>query len=276
MDLKPLSPKQFRRLSGFIESQIGIKMPESKRIMLESRLRRRVRDTGSSNFEEYIERAFEDPGGELVHLIDAVTTNKTDFFRESDHFAFLSQKALPELRPDWGMTRSCKVWSVACSTGEEVYTLAMVLEERRRHVPTFDYRILGTDISARAVETARAAIYAQARIEPVSTEFSKRYFLRGTGDRAGTVRVKPGLRRKAQFHRLNLMDESYPIRDTFELIFCRNVIIYFDRKTQEALLRRLISYLAPGGYLFLGHSESLSGFDLGVVSVAPTIYTVEA
>lgn len=270
-----LNEKQFKRLSNFIETEVGIKMPPAKRIMLESRLQKRLRALEITSFDAYIEHVFTKDNSEIIHMIDVVTTNKTDFFREPDHFVYLRETLLPEHveRDGWGVDGRFKIWSSASSTGEEAYTMAIVLAEYQRQVNSrFDFRILGTDISTAVLETARKAVYPIDRVAPVTEELRKRYLMRSKKRDEELVRVKRALREKAQFHRLNLMAPSFPIRDRFHVIFCRNVIIYFDRERQEQLLRKLYSYLVPGGYLFLGHSETLSGIDLPVVSVAPTVY----
>ena len=270
-----LSDNQFRRLSTYIEGELGIRMPPAKRIMLESRLYKRIRLMKLEGFEQYLEFVF-DPAqknGELLHMIDAVTTNKTDFFRESDHFDFLSRRLLPERYGDhWGVRTPFRVWSTASSTGEEPYTLAMVLQEFREQHRDFSYQILGTDISTQVLERGRKAVYTEDRVAPVPEAMRKKYLLRSKDRESRLVRVKPELRARVLFHRLNLMDEDFGIRDLFEVIFCRNVIIYFDRENQTRLLRKLYRQLRPGGYLFLGHSETLAGMELPVVSVAPTIY----
>lgn len=268
-----LSDKEFRRLSQFIEGEVGIKMPPAKRIMLEGRLRKRLRVLDLHTFADYLEYVFSQDDGEIVHMIDVITTNKTDFFREPEHFRYLQDVLVPgHLHDGWGTQHPFKVWSAAASTGEEAYSLAIVLSEIRRREPRFTYRILGTDISTAVLHTAQKAVYPAARITPVARELQARYFLRSRDREAELVRVRGELRRNVVFHRLNLMTETYPIADRFHTIFCRNVIIYFDRPRQEALLRRLYSFLVPGGYLFLGHSESMAGIDLPFVSVAPTVY----
>ena len=273
MQLVALNDSQFRRLSEFIESEVGIKMPPTKRIMLESRLRKRLRVLGIDSFEEYIEYVFSSHAGEIIHMIDVVTTNKTDFFRESQHFDYMTDTLLPEeYGKGWGRGSKLKVWSAASSTGEEAYTLAIVLSEFARDNPGFDYRILGTDISTAVLDAARKGVYRADRIDPVDPVLRRRYFLKSRNPDSGLVRVRADLRRRAQFHRLNLMHERYPIRDKFHIIFCRNVIIYFERPRQMELLNRLYQHLIPGGYLFLGHSESLAGMSLPVETVAPTIY----
>lgn len=273
MELVALNDSQFRRLSEFIETEVGIKMPATKRIMLASRLRKRLRALDIKTFDEYIDYVFSDHGGEIVHMIDVVTTNKTDFFRESRHFDYLEETLLPtEFARGWGRDGVFKIWSAASSTGEEAYTLAIVLSEFARKNGGFDFRILGTDISTAVLDAARKGVYQASRIEPVDPALRRRYFLKSKDPESDLVRVSADLRRRAQFHRLNLMHKRYPIRDKFHVIFCRNVIIYFERSRQIELLMRLYDHLVPGGYLFLGHSESLAGMSIPVQSVAPTIY----
>ncbi len=270
-----MTDKDFGRLQRFIETELGIKMPPAKKTMLESRLQKRMRAVGITAFSEYIDHVFEESNrdGELIHMIDAVTTNKTDFFREPDHFRYLSEKLLPlHVGDGWGIRQPFLVWSSASSTGEEPYTLAMVLDDFRATNPRFEYRILATDISTNVLERGRKAIYAEDRIIPVPDRLKKKYLLRSKDTEKRVVRVIPELRARVFFHRLNLMANDYNINDTFDVIFCRNVIIYFDRTNQTRLLRKLYEYLRPGGYLFLGHSETLAGMELPLFSVAPTIY----
>lgn len=273
MGVVALGDREFSRLSQFIEDQVGIRMPPVKRIMLESRLQKRLRMLSIDSFEEYVRHVFEVDPAEVVHMIDVVTTNKTDFFRESDHFTVLSERVLPEFSAvGWGHRRPLRVWSTASSTGEEPYTLAIVLSEYMRQHRGFDYRVLGTDISTRVLEIARKGIYDVERLKPVEDDLRKRYFLRSRESARELVRVRPELRRKVIYARLNLMAEQFPIHDRFEVIFCRNVIIYFERPRQMELLAKLYDFLVPGGYLFLGHSETLAGADLPFESVAPTVY----
>ena len=270
-----LTTEQFNILSRFVEGELGIRMPPAKRIMLESRLQKRLRALSLDSFQDYIDLVFDESQkeAELIHMIDSVTTNKTDFFRESDHFTYLSERLLPErFAAGWGRTQPFRVWSTASSTGEEPYTLAMVLEEFRAEHQGFEYGILGTDISTRALDHGRKAVYTEERIDPIPQALRRKYLLRSKDRSSRLVRVRPELRRRVQFHRLNLMHDSWNIEDRFEVIFCRNVIIYFERPTQYRLLTHLYNYLVPGGYLFLGHSETLAGMELPLSSVAPTIY----
>lgn len=270
--MEQLSPANFKRLAEFIHGYSGIKMPTSKRTMLEGRLRRRVRAVGAGSLDDYCRQIFAGTAdhAEVVHLIDAVTTNKTDFFREPSHFDFLVRTALPELLETG--RRRIKAWSAACSIGAEAYTLAMVLEEFCAANRGWDYSILGTDLCTQVIGQAVAGRYPEAMIAPVSPRLRQRYVMRGREQAAGEVRIAPRLRAKLAFGRLNLMDEAYPVERDMDLIFCRNILIYFDKPTQAGVLSRLCEHLRPGGYLFLGHSESLVGIDLPVEQIASTVF----
>ncbi|MFP4382970.1 MAG: CheR family methyltransferase [Spirochaetia bacterium] len=271
-----LSEEQFKRLSTYIETELGIKMPPAKKIMLESRLQKRIRALHLTAFEEYLDLVFSDAATEteLFHMIDAVTTNKTDFFREPDHFDYMRDVLLPERynRSSWGNRNGLRVWSTASSSGEEPYTIAMILQDFKEQVNNFRYAVLGTDISTDMLERGRKAVYTEERVIPIPQAYKKRYLLRNKDRSSNLYRVVPELRRRVMFHRLNLMADDFGIDERFEIIFCRNVIIYFDRQNQSKLLRKLYNYLIPGGYLFLGHSETLAGMELPLYSVAPTIY----
>ena len=271
-----LSRQDFQQLSSFIYSELGIKMPEGKSTMLTGRLNRRLRALDLSSFSEYCEFLFSPKGQEeeMVHLINAVTTNKTDFFREPSHFDYLTRTVLPNLQESQRLDqrRGLRLWSAGCSTGEEPYTLAMVLAEVQAAQPGFRYDILATDISTRVLEIARRAVYPLERIDPVATPFRKKYLLKGRDKKNPEVRIVPELRQRIRFGRLNFMDDDFGLREKVDIIFCRNVIIYFDKPTQEKLMGKFCRYLNSGGYLFLGHSESLHGYDIPLVPVAPTIY----
>ncbi len=273
-----MSDRNYTRLSRFIHSECGIKMPESKKVMLESRLQKRLRHMGLTSFSEYCNYLFSPQGieNELVHMINAVTTNKTDFYREPRHFDFLTQNALPELiaRYRAGINRNLMIWSAGCSTGEEPYTLAMVLSEFAEQCPGFRFRymVLATDISTRVLEKASRGIYDHESIVPVPKEQRKKYLLRSKDKDKGLVRITPELRGSVKFRRLNFLEENFGMREPMDIIFCRNVIIYFDKATQEMLLNKFNAHLKPGGYVFLGHSETLHGLNVPFIQVAPTIY----
>lgn len=271
-----LCEKDFLRLSSLIYSECGIKMPPSKKIMLEARLRKRLRVLGMPSYSEYCKYLFSQEGmmSELLPMIDMVTTNKTDFFREPRHFDYLSQTAIPELMRTYGagLRRDLAIWSAGCSTGEEPYTIAMVLNEFRVKKPAFHFQILATDISTKVLERAIRGIYKQERAETIPAAMKKRYLLRSRERERGLVRVIPELRSQVKFRRLNFMEEDFGMRGLMDIIFCRNVIIYFDRATQEKLVTRLCNHMIPGGYLFMGHSETLSGLHVPLVSVGPMVY----
>ncbi|MBU4435656.1 MAG: chemotaxis protein CheR [Alphaproteobacteria bacterium] len=267
-----LSAKNFNRLSQFIQDYSGIKMPANKRTMLEGRLRRRMRATRIDDVNAYCRYLFDEDGmdSEVIHLIDAVTTNKTEFFREPAHFDFLVSKGLPALAAKG--KRDIKIWSSACSTGAEPYTIAMILDEFCQKQRGLDYSILCTDICTEVLDQAIAGRFSEQMIDPVSTARRQRYVMRAKDPSRQEVRIKPHLRGKLTFARLNLIDDAYPIESDLDIIFCRNILIYFDKPTQAKVLRRLCDHLAPGGYLFLGHSESIVGIDLPVVQIANTVF----
>lgn len=272
-----MTQAEFSRFSEFIIGQCGIKMPPSKKIMLEARLQKRLRTLGISNFREYYDHVLgEDGRDELVHMLDAVTTNKTDFFREPVHFHYLAQTILPEFIEERerskGRDKPFVVWSAGCSTGEEPYTLAMVLSDFAVQHPSFRFSILATDISTKVLDRAREAVYDAERVAAVPLAMKQKYLLRSKDPGKGVVRIGPALRSIVQFKRLNLMEEVFSFSEHVDVIFCRNVIIYFDRKTQEQLITRFCKVLKTNGHLFLGHSESIHGFTLPLQRLTSTVY----
>jgi chemotaxis protein methyltransferase CheR len=271
-----ISPRTFGQLAQYITRELGIKMPESKVSLIQSRLLRRVRHLGLQSIDEYCERLLssDEAEAERVHFINAITTNKTDFFREPQHFKYLVQAALPQLERSAraGADRRFAVWSAACSSGEEPYTLAMVLSEYALARPQFEFRILATDVSTKVLQMAKQGIYTKQQISPVPDPLRRRYLLHGKGDQASLMRITPALRRTVSFHPLNFMDADYGVKEMFDVIFCRNVLIYFDRPTQEAVISKVCRNLRPGGYLFVSHSESLSGLDLPLVCLGSSCF----
>ena len=269
-----LSARNFERLGQFIQLRSGIKMPADKQTMLESRLRRRVLALGMTSLAEYCHYLFEQGGleEEATNLIDAVTTNKTDFFREGEHFRFLTENAVPLLLAERNELRRSplKVWSAACSNGAEPYTLAMVLSELKDVIR--DFSILATDICSEVLKTAVRGIYPSSMAAPIPQDLRRRYLLRSKESAADSVRIVPDLRRSVQFGRLNLIAPPYGADTNMHAIFCRNALIYFDKATQFKVARELCRHLQPGGYLFVGHSETLTGLDLPLEQVAATIF----
>ncbi len=275
--LRTMTSADFERLSRFIYGHCGIKMPLAKKTMLEARLQKRLRVKGIKTFREYCDMVFDSSTGpdELVHMIDAVTTNKTDFFREPVHFSFLTETVFPEYLNGSGKQarQPFTVWSAGCSSGEEPYTLAIVLNEFASQNPGFNFTIMATDISTRVLDKAKTGIYEERQIAMIPLSLKQKYFLRSKDRKKEQVRVAPQLRSLIAFQWLKLMDEKYMMRGgSIDAIFCRNVIIYFDRNTQCELLKRLCRYIRNDGYLFLGHSETVHGFDLPLVRMASTIY----
>jgi chemotaxis protein methyltransferase CheR len=279
-ELDHLSDKYFMAFAEVIERRVGIKLPPAKQTMVEGRLRRRVRALDLADLNDYA-RHFFDRGHleeELPHLIDCVTTNKTDFFREPSHFEFLRNVAVPALlKLHANRTANLKIWSSACSTGAEAYTIAMVLQELSEQRRDFRFSILGTDISTDVLREAKSAIYPTAFIEPVPAALRQRYVLVAKQAGRGVARIAPELRSLTRFERLNLMDPHYPVDQDVDVIFCRNVLIYFDKPTQQAVVERLASHLRPGGYLLLGHSESMAGGGVaGISQIVPTVFQAGA
>ncbi len=269
-----ISPRDYSRLCDLGYSKAGIHLGGDRKTMLEVRIRRRLKDLGIATYGAYCDYLFSAEGQreEIDALIDVVTTNKTDFFREPRHFDLLQERVLPGLASSGADTRSLTVWSAGCSTGEEPYTLAMVLSEYSRQHPEYRFRIMATDISRIVLDRAATAIYSKDAVQPVPEALRARYLMRGREPGTSRFRVVPELRQMVEFRRLNLMDSDYGIDGEVQMIFCRNVIIYFDRATQQRLLGRLARCLAPGGYLFVGHAETLHSLDLPLVPVAPALY----
>ncbi len=271
-----MTADDFKRLSTFIFKEYGIKMPEIKKTMLQSRLNKRLRELNMGSYKEYVEYLFSKEGqqSEVIHMIDMVSTNKTDFFREPVHFDFLHSDVLPELLQGEKPARTIKLWSAGCSSGEEPYTIAISLSEYAALNPgySFDFSIYATDISTRMLKTGMEAIYKEQRVEMLPINLKKKYLLRSKDRANPTVRIIPDLRRRISFNRLNFMDNHYNAPDNFDIIFCRNVLIYFDRETQEKVINKLCSKLRPNGFFFLGHSESITNFDVPLRQLRPTVF----
>ncbi len=266
------TPRNFATLAELIHRYSGIKMPAGKQTMLEGRLRRRAASLGLGTLNDYCDYLFQDEGSgdELIHLIDAVTTNKTEFFREPIHFDFLRDTALPEFAA--AGRRHVKLWSAAASIGAEAYTIAMVLEDYRRSTNAFHYSILATDICTEVLAVALAGRFPRAMMEPIPPELRRQHVWSPRDETSNEMRMAPHLRAKLSIARLNLMDESYPVEQDMDVIFCRNILIYFDRRTQEQVLARLCRHLRSDGYLILGHSEAAVDKALPLDHVVNTIF----
>lgn len=271
-----MKPETFDRFSEFIQNELGIKMGRNKQVMLQARLVKRLRKLGIATYEEYYDYLFSADGHqkELPFFLHQVTTNKTDFFREPAHFTYLTGHALPALINDntYNSIRPLRVWSSACATGEEPYTLAMVLSDFSESKAAMEFSILATDISPTVLQQAAEGIFEESKIEPVPLSMRKKYLLRSKDKTRKQVRVVPELRSKIRFQWLNLKSQPYHINSKMDIIFCRNVLIYFSQSTQEAVLSHMCTHLVSGGYIFMGHSETLSGFDLPLRQVTTTVY----
>jgi chemotaxis protein methyltransferase CheR len=269
-----ISARDYDRIRELIYREAGITLNADKKTMVEARIKRRLKALDLPGYTEYCDLVFGHGGldDELHHLIDVITTNKTDFFRESKHFDYLTEHALPDLLRRGRLVRPLQVWSAGCSTGEEPYTLGIVMSEFAETHPEFRFRILATDVSITVLSKADRGVYTKEVLAPVPRNLLTKYFLRSRKRDSDLLRVAPNLRRLIEFRRLNFMDLDYSMEGDFDAIFCRNVIIYFDRVTQRRILGRLVDHLTPQGYLFLGHSETLHNMDLPLTQVAPALY----
>jgi chemotaxis protein methyltransferase CheR len=246
----------YHRFAELVRDEIGVKLTDAKRQMIEGRLRRRIVLLGQANLDDYFRYLFDEGGlaAERDEIFDAVTTNKTDFYREPVHFRLLESDCVPGFRKRG--KAMFKVWSAASSTGAEAWTTAFVLADIARE-KSFEWAILGTDINSKVLEQARQAIYPTSEILPVPLSVRDRYLMRGKGQRIDDWRVAPSIRRRVSFQRLNLMDASYPVSADVDVIFLRNVLIYFQPEDQAAVIQRLARHLVSGGHLLVGHSESM-------------------
>ena len=271
-----LNDRELKRVANFIGNEVGIQLPESKRTLVEGRLRKRLRILGFDNFRSYLDYTLENEEGELekLQLIDVITTNKTHFYRESDHFDYLTKSALPELEKirQKEARRELNVWSAGCSTGEEAYTLSIELNEVDVNQGDFLFNILATDISHSCLSHGSRGVYTERQVEGIPLELRKKYLLRSRDTKDQLVQMGSELRHKISFKSLNLMDNVFSLPNKMDVIFCRNVMIYFNNEVREALVEKFENQLIKGGYLFVGHSESLNGIKTSLKQVAPMVY----
>lgn len=274
-----LTRQEFLAFRELIHRHAGIALSDSKHALVNARLRRRLLVHELNSFTAYYQLVLEEglEGNEFREMINCITTNKTDFFRESHHFEFVRSVVVPEmerLAAQRQIPRKLRVWHAGCSTGEEPYTLGMTMLDAIEHSLAWDIRQLASDIDTTVLEFAEAGVYDQERIEKVPEPLLRRYFMKGKGKRDGLYKVCPRLRSLVTYRQINLLSNSWPIRSDvrFDMIFCRNVMIYFDKPTQKELLDRFASLLRPGGYLFIGHSESMLGMSGRYESLGRTMY----
>ncbi len=268
-DVRPLSDHEFLLFQRLIYRQAGIFLSDSKKELLVARLRRRLRELEIRSFLTYYRLLEHDPD-ERMRMLDYVSTHETQFFREPRQLEFLERRILPGLRTAaGGRPRGLRAWSAGCSTGEEPYSLAMILLS---NLPGWRIEILATDLSGRTLEQARAAVWPIEKAEAIPIAYRKQFMLRGRNLQAGKMKPGPEVRSVVRFKGLNLNDQAYPALGLFDLILCRNVLIYFDAESKERVVRSLLAHLAPHGALFLGHAESLNGVNGQVRRIGPNAY----
>ncbi|GKT11165.1 MAG: chemotaxis protein methyltransferase CheR [Thiomicrorhabdus sp.] len=244
----------FQHVKKIVYDFAGIDLNESKKNLVYNRLAKRIRFLGHQSFKQYLNFVEEQGESEFLILINSITTNLTFFFRENHHFEYLAETVIPQLLQEKSSSRKIRIWSAGCSTGEEPYSIAVVLKET---IPDgWDAKVIATDLDSNVVQTGMTGVYKIDRLKGVSEERKNRWFLKGEGSKAGFVKTKPELQSIIEFGQLNLMDD-WPLKDEIDVIFCRNVVIYFDKPTQSRLFNRYADKLPMDGHLFVGHSESL-------------------
>ena len=276
-DMAPysVSPKDFLLFQAMIYRDSGIWLSEAKAALLTGRLSKHLRALGLRNFAEYYQRVDTDEE-ERRTMLDAITTNETHFFREPQHFDLLSQYVFPRWHQEAATGQRptrLRVWSAGCSSGEEPYSLAMLML-KSFPVERWDLEVLATDISTRVLEKAREAVYPIEKKKDIPQEYLRAYMLKGRGDDKGFMKASPELHRVVRFAQVNLHADSYPLQGFFDLIFCRNVLIYFDQKSKKKVISGIVRHLSPSGLLFVGHSENLGGISTNLKTVAPTVYAL--
>ncbi len=263
-----LTPEEFEKIRRLAHHRFGLDLRKGKELLVAARLGKKIRELGLRSFSEYHRYVLEDPtGAALSGMIDALATNHTAFNREPEHFEYLTTQLLPLL----AHRERIDVWSAACATGEEPYSIATALIEGLDGASRPQIQILATDISSRALSVAERAIYPADRLKDAPKPWVRRFLLRGEGQWTGWYRMKPEVRDLVRFRRLNLV-EPFPSDFRFDVIFCRNVMIYFDKPTQQSLVNRLAQCLCPGGHLFVGHAESLAGLAQPLRYIRPAVY----
>ncbi len=263
MDIRPLKDEEFNKFKALIYKLAGINLSEEKKALVSGRLQKRLRFYSLFTYNDYYSLVTKDNPVELQMMVDLLTTNETYFYREPDHFDFLA-----ELAKKWPAKSQLRIWSGACSSGEEAYTCAFVLSE---NMQSNNWEIVGTDISEKVLAKAQNALYPIARADNIPKPILRKYCLKGVRSQIGTFRIQDELRKKVSFRYLNLLEDMSSI-GKFDIIFLRNVMIYFDRQTRQKVIEGIIGQMNPDAYLILGHAESLLGVTTKVKTVRPTIY----
>jgi chemotaxis protein methyltransferase CheR len=268
-----LTQEEFKKVQLFMLENLGIKLSPIKIVMVTSRLIKRLKKTGISNFKDYLDYAMSQEGkmsGEYESMIDELTTHKTEFFREPEHFNLLKEQVLPSYKNE--VFNSFKIWCAGCSTGEEAYSMAIVLNEFQLNNPGFDFTIYATDISNSSVMKAFRAIYNRDTIDPIDQNLIRKYFLVSKDFHENKVRIIKSLREKIHFSILNLVDDYFFQNNSLDVIFCRNTLIYFDDNSKKKVVNKLIEKLKPGGYLFVGLSETITQYSKAIKQISPSVY----
>jgi len=271
---KTISEKEFLKFQDLIYKEAGIWLSTVKTALLVGRLSKRLRQLELKSFGEYYNIVVED-ADERTKMLDAISTNETHFFREPAHFDLLQTKVFPRFEQEEAAglrSRKLRVWSAGCSTGQEPYSLAMVLLERFPAAAGWEIEIIATDLSTRVLDIAKNGVWDFGKASEIPDKYLEAYMLRGFGEQKGRIKAAPEIRSLIHFQRLNLNEERYPVQGAFDLIFCRNVLIYFDMPTRERIVRGLLRHLSPEGYFFVGHAESLHSMTDVIRSVIPTVY----
>lgn len=272
--IRPLSDREFQMLQKLIYREAGIHLSDAKKALVSGRLTRRLRALGCASFTAYYELVETNPE-ERTSMLDCISTNETRFFREPRQFEFLDQTVLPKWRAlgaSGAIPKRIRAWSAACSSGEEPYSLAMLLATHLPAEEGWSVEILASDLSTRVLSAAREGVWPIDRNADIPEHFRKAWMLRGIRSEEGKMRAQPKLKSMIEFRRINLHDRNYGIRDAFDLLFCRNVLIDFNTDSKAGVIQRLLQHLAPSGLLFLGHAESLAGSSYGLQHAGPTIY----
>jgi chemotaxis protein methyltransferase CheR len=270
---RTISDEQFKFLTHYLSTKYGLRIPYEKKVLLESRLISRINALHLRGMEDYINYTFKSatPNNEYQFFVEQITTHKTFFFRENYQFDFLSA-LIPGYLRNLSSNRPLNIWSAGCSTGEEIYTLGITLNEKKNEIPQLDYKLIGTDISIPSLKKAAKGLFS-TELENLPEAMKKKYFICQAGPRGTSLQFNHAeITSKIQLGVLNLNNKQYNLSQTFDFIFCRNVTIYFDAKTRAEVLERMVAKLRPGGYLFLGHSETALGTTLPLKSIKPTIY----
>lgn len=270
----PITRSAYQYIAERVYAYSRIRLGDDKQALVSGRLTKRLRQLNLESFDAYCDRLKSDTRGEEIEkLVDLISTNHTNFFREIDHIHFLSNTILPDWMPRLARNRETfRFWSAASSSGEEAYTVAIVLAEFVRTNGSHPWSIEASDISTRILTKARNAVYPAEHVRMPNPDYLQRYFQRGTGEYEGYYKVKDSLRNSVKFYHLNLLQPRYPVQPNQHVIFCRNVMIYFDQVTQQELVTKLIGQLALGGYLIVGHSETLLGVKHRLKTIKPGIY----